>query len=336
MLPNITLLQHFKACHILQVPSSIYDVNNPDWAPNQRLGYETTGCSSDEARARYERAKNRKKLRIDPDPETVEAVEVTDFVEPSTSQSTQTDITMADMEDFFQAKKDLASKIEENQMLSKANQDYVLDVCSLKERLKKVELTQASFEEDHQKVRYYTGLHSFGVFSSVFQLLEPYIQQTHRNKLNKFQQLLLTFMHLRLNLDFHDLAYRFGVCQTTSSKTFYVCLDIMFTVMKAFVIWPDRETIRMRMPPVFVEVFKKKVTVIIDCFEIRTEKPSNPVAQAQVFSNYKQHNTVKYLIGICPQGTITFISKAWGGKTSDKYITENCGILDKLIPHDLY
>ena len=33
--------------------------------------------------------------------------------------------------------------------------------------------------------------------------------------------------------------------------------------------------------------------------------------------------TTKFLIGISPQGVITFISKAWDGRTSDKYLNEN-------------
>jgi len=32
---------------------------------------------------------------------------------------------------------------------------------------------------------------------------------------------------------------------------------------------------------------------------------------------------------------ISFISKGWGGRTSDKRVTENCGFLDKLLPGDM-
>lgn len=77
------------------------------------------------------------------------------------------------------------------------------------------------------------------------------------------------------------------------------------------------------------------MTVIIDCFEVFIEKPSNLVARAQTFSSYKHHNTIKILIGITPQGTICYVSKAWEGRTSDKHITENCGFLEKLLPGDL-
>lgn len=77
-----------------------------------------------------------------------------------------------------------------------------------------------------------------------------------------------------------------------------------------------------------------KCAVIIDCFEIFLEKPSDLLCRAQTFSSYKHHNTVKYLIGITPQGTVCFISDGWGGRVSDKYLTENSNIWSHLTPGD--
>ena len=84
--------------------------------------------------------------------------------------------------------------------------------------------------------------------------------------------------------------------------------------------------------------FKKNLSnciVIIDCFEGFLERPSGLMAMAQTWSNYKHHNTVKFLIGISPQGSISFISKGWGDRVSDRYLIEHCGILDHLLPSDV-
>ena len=77
-----------------------------------------------------------------------------------------------------------------------------------------------------------------------------------------------------------------------------------------------------------------KAAIIIDCFETFINRPSILLARGNKWPNYKYHNTAKFLIGIRPQGCISYISKAQGGRTSDKYTTENCGILENLLPGD--
>ena len=99
--------------------------------------------------------------------------------------------------------------------------------------------------------------------------------------------------------------------------------------------WPGREEIISTTPVSFRQYFKTNVAVIIDCFEIFINKPSNLKARSASWSQYKHRNTIKFLIGISPQGVITFISKAWGGRTSDKYLTENSKFLNHLFPGDV-
>ena len=77
------------------------------------------------------------------------------------------------------------------------------------------------------------------------------------------------------------------------------------------------------------------VAVIIDCIEVFINKPSNYMAKAYTWSQYKHHNTIKFLIGISPQGVISFISKAWGGRVSDQYLTEHSNFLKNILLGDV-
>lgn len=84
----------------------------------------------------------------------------------------------------------------------------------------------------------------------------------------------------------------------------------------------------------FRAAFGTSVAVIVDCFEIPIERPSSHKARALTWSHYKHRNTAKYLIGIAPQVPVTFISRGWCGRSSDKLIAENCGILKNLQDGD--
>ena len=146
---------------------------------------------------------------------------------------------------------------------------------------------------------------------------------------------ILVLMKLGLDVPFQDLAYRFDISLSTVSRIFLAWMIIMDIRLSPLINWPEREDLWRTKPKCFQYLFGKKTIVIIDCFEIFIERPSNLLSRAQTFSNYKHHNTVKVLIGITPQGTISFVSNALGGRTSDKFLTENCGILGKLKPGNL-
>uniref|UniRef100_A0AAZ1XJZ3 THAP-type domain-containing protein n=1 Tax=Oreochromis aureus TaxID=47969 RepID=A0AAZ1XJZ3_OREAU len=203
----------------------------------------------------------------------------------------------------------------------------------LKSQLDKTEVNENFLQGDTEKVKYYTGLTCFAIFMSVLDNVKAFLPAS--KKLSHFQMLLLTLMRLRLDLPVQHLSYLFNVSHKTLSSVFADTIDVLYARLGILVHWPERHCLQATMPPQFMETFGNRVAIIVDCFEIRTERPCNLKARAQTCSHYKGTHTMKYLIGITPQGAISFISKGWGGRASDKHITEQCGILNKLLPGDV-
>ena len=106
-------------------------------------------------------------------------------------------------------------------------------------------------------------------------------------------------MKLRLNVFDEDLAFRFGVHRTIVSRNFHYVLNVMYVKTNHLIKWPDRDALRSTMPTSFRKFFKS-CAVIIDCSEVFVERPLNLLARAQMWSNYKHHSMVKFLIGITP------------------------------------
>ena len=137
-------------------------------------------------------------------------------------------------------------------------------------------------------------------------------------------------MRLRHGTAVVDLADRFQVSKTTASNVFLQTLNVLFIKLKPLICWPRREELSISMPTCFRARFGAKITTVIDCFELFIDRPSNLTARALTWSHCKNHNTVKYLVGITLQGTISFISNGWGGRKSDQHNTENSDFLKNL------
>ena len=79
--------------------------------------------------------------------------------------------------------------------------------------------------------------------------------------LSTFEEFIATVMKPRLSLFNQDLAYRFGVHQTTISRIFRRWIDAMFLRLKPLIKWPRREELLKTMPVDFRAHFRKCVVI---------------------------------------------------------------------------
>ena len=140
-------------------------------------------------------------------------------------------------------------------------------------------------------------------------LLSIAISHSAHHKLSEFDCFLLMIIKIIVELEPFDLAFRFGISQTTVGRIFKKWTFLTYSRMGTTLIkWPTREAIQRTMPFCFRVHYGLKVTAIIDCFELFIEKPSNLMARACTWSQYKHYNTAKYLIAVTPQGVLIDVS----------------------------
>ena len=81
-------------------------------------------------------------------------------------------------------------------------------------------------------------------------------------------------------------------------------------------IWPTTAQIKNSMPECFETIYPK-TRVILDCTEIKVQRPGSKVLDSEFYSAYKSHTTLKCLVGIVPHGSVTFVSSLYQGSISD-------------------
>ena len=187
---------------------------------------------------------------------------------------------------------------------------------------------------DDNLMKFYTGFPTRSLFYSVFELCKPVVRSHPRQSLTLEEQFAMTLMKLRLNLKEKDLAYRFNISQSCVSRYFNKWINVMYCRLpSALCIWPQRSELHTSMPLSFRKKFPNCIS-IIDGFEIFCDRHKDLRDRATTYSSYKSHNTAKFVISITPQGTISFISRGFGGRTSDVEIVKQSGYLEHLDTGD--
>jgi hypothetical protein len=207
----------------------------------------------------------------------------------------------------------------------------VLSDVTVKLSIPRLNCSDINFEQ----LRILTGLHSMELFNvlltQVTNIEKANCLVCRNASLSCADRLLMTLFKLRHNLNFNVLAIMWGVSDRTVSSYVKDMIMYLHTILSPCVFWPSKESVVNNLPKCFCKF--KDTVVVLDCTEFEIESPRSLRSRILTYSHYYSCHTVKVLLGIVPSGMIIFVSKLFGGKASDNYITERSGVLTKCISH---
>ena len=315
-------------------PVEIYEMHNIVPPSNAR-----TGMKRREAMERkYTRAEKKRKIQAcTPSPTPEHDYELVNYKEEAarTNHPMQCDET--------KYRKVIAQLRKEKEELQEKLNDAKERLVDVAEKSGKFSTT--SIKDSDKLFKMYTGFQNYEMFKFIFEKIKEKASRLSYHtgmkclKANKRkpgpegmlddeQKFLLTTVKLKLGLTHEDLAFRFGISTSSCSRIVRTWICFLGKELKSLIYFPTAEENLCYYPSCFQQ--DDKVRIIIDCTELGLEKPSLAKAQAQTYSNYKSRNTCKVLIGCTPAGYPCFVSKAYGGKASDRFIVENSGFLNMI------
>ena len=92
---------------------------------------------------------------------------------------------------------------------------------------------------------------------------------------------------------------------------------------------PTVDQMKASMPHPFKEKYPG-TCAIIDASVFFIEIPTDLQMQSSTLSNYKHHNTAKFLVACTPNGAVCFVSPLYVGSISDVELTRVSGFVKEL------
>ncbi|CAN8006058.1 unnamed protein product [Ixodes hexagonus] len=247
-----------------------------------------------------------------------------------------------------EATKGLARAKKEVVCLEELKNEHAVKIQELERKLseddkQRRKFSVERFQGDDSSIQFYTGLPSYGHFKALLQYMtregpsensccvsdhQTKEARGRRYKLSREDQLFLTLVKLSLGLFHMHLAHIFDVSTSTVSRIFTTWVNLLYVRLTELPWWPPRDVVDSTMP----EEFKARYPAthaIIDATEVRCEVSSSLVLQSGTYCPYKSTNTFKGLIGISPNGLVSFVSELFMGSASDRELVIKSGFLEQ-------
>ena len=194
---------------------------------------------------------------------------------------------------------------------------------------------------DSEVLRMETGLPT----KDVFQIVVNYISR-FRDNINYYygwrvdsikleDQVFITLMKLRQNHTNLHLAQLFGCSVTTVTNIVLTFVHVLHSLFFEDLMSSIRSRDKNKScAPSSFSLFGN-CRVIIDCTDVEIATPRLMTLQNATYSSYRGMNSFNAIVGVAPNGVITYVSKLFPGSVSDKLIVEHSGILKHFVTGDL-
>ncbi|XP_072389457.1 uncharacterized protein [Diabrotica undecimpunctata] len=176
----------------------------------------------------------------------------------------------------------------------------------------------------------FTGLQNFQLLDGIVSSVNLVYKDIRSHRLGVRQRIILTFIKLKLDLSYAVLAPLFGVTQGLCKTYITQMICILAEVLQCTIYMPSSAELQKNVPICFTNF--EDTEMVLDCTEIKVYKPKCLCCRIRFYSQYKGSETIKFMTGVSPSGVITFVSRPYGGRASDKIIFEESGVIEQIKP----
>ncbi|XP_033764275.1 uncharacterized protein LOC117345315 [Pecten maximus] len=304
------------------------DPLDPDYVPSVSMGYEPL---------RQVTPGSKRHVRLRKREEEIASKENTSLaanilLELSASEPKNQCDPVADLDPHAHCINTITRLQRQNSQMQQELQRLQAENEDLRASVDKVSFGPNLLKDNNSRTTSYTGLPSYACFLWLLNYVVSVLPK--KQCLDSASVLMIILMKLRMNALNFDLAVRFRCSESVISDVVNNTIPVLASKLAFLIHWPEKDDIIRTMPDIVRQHFKG-CRCIIDCTEIFIDRPGNLTARASTWSNYKHNNTLKLLVAITPCGAISYLSRVFGGRTSDKIITQRSGFLDLISYNDV-
>ena len=194
-------------------------------------------------------------------------------------------------------KSNIANNSVTNEAVQVSSGDFVSNVCK--------------FIKTEKDLVTMCNVKSFNILNELTALSDEFHPSKRKRLINTRDSIILTLAKFKLDIPFNALGVLFdSVSDVTVRNIFYDTMKKLSTILQCALLRISKEEIQRNMPKCFDKF--QTMTSVLDCTEIKVQKPKCLKLRIKLYSPYKGDLTIKFLTEVTA-GMLVHVSKSFGG-----------------------